>query len=74
MTISKKLYSGVAASIFATILLGATAIRNVAKMGDDIDGLVRLKGKNLHAGDLVSAKVTAADGYDLAARAMGSAR
>ena len=39
----------------------------------DIDGSVRLKGKNLRAGDFVKAKVTAADGYDLAARAIGSA-
>ena len=36
----------------------------------DIDGLVRLKGKGLKPGDLVRAKVTAADGYDLAARAL----
>src|SRR4051794_36660921 len=40
----------------------------------DIDGLVRVKGKNLRPGDLVRAKVTAADGYDLAARAIGAAR
>ena len=40
----------------------------------DIDALVRVKGKNLHAGDLVRVKVTAADGYDLVARAMGAAR
>jgi ribosomal protein S12 methylthiotransferase len=40
----------------------------------DIDGLVRVKGKNLRPGDLVRAKVTAADGYDLAARAIGPAR
>lgn len=40
----------------------------------DIDGLVRLKGKNLEPGDIVKAKVTAADGYDLAARAIGVAR
>jgi ribosomal protein S12 methylthiotransferase len=36
----------------------------------DIDGVVRVKGKGLHAGDLVRAKVTGADGYDLAARAL----
>ncbi len=36
----------------------------------EIDGLVRLKGKNLAAGDLVRARITAADGYDLAARAI----
>jgi ribosomal protein S12 methylthiotransferase len=36
----------------------------------DIDGLVRVKGKNLQPGDLVRVKVTAADGYDLAARAL----
>ncbi len=36
----------------------------------DIDGLVRVKGKNLRAGDLVRVKVTGADGYDLAARAL----
>lgn len=40
----------------------------------DIDGLVRVKGKNLHAGDIVRVKVTAADGYDLAARAIGTPR
>ena len=40
----------------------------------EIDGLVRVKGKNLRPGDLVRAKVTAADGYDLAARAIGAAR
>jgi ribosomal protein S12 methylthiotransferase len=40
----------------------------------DIDALVRVKGKNLHAGDLVRVKVTAADGYDLAARAVSVGR
>ena len=40
----------------------------------DIDGLVRVKGKNLHAGDLVRVKVTGADGYDLAARALAPGR
>jgi ribosomal protein S12 methylthiotransferase len=37
----------------------------------DIDGLVRLKGKNLRPGDFIKVKVTAADGYDLAGRALG---
>jgi ribosomal protein S12 methylthiotransferase len=36
----------------------------------DIDGVVRIKGKNLHAGDLVRVKITGADGYDLAGRAL----
>ena len=40
----------------------------------DIDGLVRVKGKGLHPGDLVSVKVTAADGYDLAGRALSAGR
>jgi ribosomal protein S12 methylthiotransferase len=40
----------------------------------DIDGLVRVKGKGLHAGDLVRVKVTGADGYDLAARAIAPGR
>jgi ribosomal protein S12 methylthiotransferase len=40
----------------------------------DIDGLVRIKGKSLRPGDIVRAKVTGADGYDLAARAIGSPR
>jgi ribosomal protein S12 methylthiotransferase len=40
----------------------------------DIDGLVRVKGKKLHAGDLVRVKVTGADGYDLVARALGTGR
>ena len=34
----------------------------------DIDCAVRLKGKKLAAGDIVTAKVTGADGYDLMAR------
>jgi ribosomal protein S12 methylthiotransferase len=38
----------------------------------DIDCAVRVKGKNLRAGDFVRVKVTAADGYDLAGRALGS--
>jgi ribosomal protein S12 methylthiotransferase len=40
----------------------------------EIDAMVRVKGKILRPGDFVRAKVTAADGYDLAARAIGSAR
>jgi len=40
----------------------------------DIDGVVRVKGKRLHAGDFVRVKVTGADGYDLAARAIGTGR
>ncbi len=36
----------------------------------DIDCVVRLKGKGLRAGDLVRARVTGADGYDVAARAI----
>jgi ribosomal protein S12 methylthiotransferase len=40
----------------------------------EIDALVRVKGKNLRAGDLVRVKVTAADAYDLVARAIGPAR
>jgi ribosomal protein S12 methylthiotransferase len=40
----------------------------------DIDGLVRVKGKGLRAGDLVRVKVTGADGYDLAARALAAGR
>jgi ribosomal protein S12 methylthiotransferase len=38
----------------------------------DIDGLVRVKGKSLHAGDIVRVQVTGADGYDLAARLVKS--
>jgi ribosomal protein S12 methylthiotransferase len=38
----------------------------------DIDGVVRVKGKGLRAGDLVRVKITGADGYDLAARALKS--
>ena len=37
----------------------------------DIDCAVRVKGKNLRPGDFVKVKVTAADGYDLAGRAIG---
>jgi ribosomal protein S12 methylthiotransferase len=40
----------------------------------DIDCMVRVKGKGLQMGDIVTVKVTAADGYDLAARAVGSVR
>ena len=37
----------------------------------EIDCEVRVKGKNLRAGDFVKAKVASADGYDLIARAVG---
>ena len=40
----------------------------------DIDCLVRVKGKNLQAGDIVPVKITAADAYDLAGRAVGAVR
>jgi len=40
----------------------------------DIDGVVRVKGKALHPGEFVRVKITAADGYDLAARAIGQGR
>lgn len=40
----------------------------------DIDGVVRVKGKRLRPGDLVRVKITGADGYDLAARALGPGR
>jgi ribosomal protein S12 methylthiotransferase len=40
----------------------------------EIDCQVRVKGKGLHAGDLVRVKVTAADGYDLVARAVAPGR
>jgi ribosomal protein S12 methylthiotransferase len=40
----------------------------------DIDGLVRVKGKRLRPGDIVRVKVTGADGYDLAGRALGPGR
>jgi ribosomal protein S12 methylthiotransferase len=36
----------------------------------EIDCVVRLKGKNLRPGDLVRARVTGSDGYDLVARAI----
>jgi len=40
----------------------------------DIDCIVRVKGKGLQSGDLVRVKVTGADGYDLAGRAVGTPR
>ena len=39
----------------------------------DIDCEVRVKGKNLRPGDFVTVKITAADEYDLAGRAVGAA-
>ena len=39
----------------------------------DIDCEVRVKGKNLRPGDFATVKITAADGYDLAGRAIGAA-
>lgn len=39
----------------------------------DIDCEVRIKAKNLRSGDFVKVKVTSADGYDLAGRAVGAA-
>jgi ribosomal protein S12 methylthiotransferase len=46
------------------------ALARGAADAPDIDGLVRLKGKNLRPGDLVRARVTGADAYDLLARAV----
>lgn len=40
----------------------------------EIDCVMRIKGKNLYPGDIIRAKVTAADGYDLIGRALKSAR
>ncbi len=40
----------------------------------EIDCVVRVKGKGLCAGDLVNVKITAADDYDLAGRALGTVR
>jgi ribosomal protein S12 methylthiotransferase len=40
----------------------------------DIDAVVRIKGKNLQAGDLVRVKISAADGYDLVGRTLGQGR
>jgi ribosomal protein S12 methylthiotransferase len=40
----------------------------------EIDCLVRVKGKGLHAGDIVPVKITAADEYDLVGRAVGPVR
>jgi ribosomal protein S12 methylthiotransferase len=40
----------------------------------DIDCLVRVKGKSLRSGDIAQVKVTAADGYDLVGRAVGTVR
>ena len=40
----------------------------------EIDCQVRIKGKNLQAGDIIDVKITAADGYDLVGRAVGTAR
>jgi ribosomal protein S12 methylthiotransferase len=39
----------------------------------EIDCEIRIKAKSLRSGDFVKVKVTAADGYDLAGRAIGSA-
>jgi len=39
----------------------------------DIDCAIRVKGKSLRPGDFIKVKVTAADGYDLAGRAVGKA-
>jgi len=40
----------------------------------EIDCMVRVKGKNLHSGDIVPVKITAADQYDLVGRAVGAVR
>lgn len=40
----------------------------------EIDGLVRVKGKNLQPGDFINVKITGADGYDLTGRAIGEPR
>jgi ribosomal protein S12 methylthiotransferase len=37
----------------------------------EIDGVIRIKAKNLRPGDFVRVKITAADGYDLVGRGVG---
>lgn len=54
---------------FANHFVGRTAAD-----APEIDCAVRVRGKNLRPGDLVRVKVTAADGYDLAGRAVGRPR
>ncbi|MGL4420628.1 MAG: 30S ribosomal protein S12 methylthiotransferase RimO, partial [Gemmataceae bacterium] len=54
---------------FANHFLGRTTADS-----PDIDCAIRIKGKNLRAGDIVCVKVTAADGYDLAGRMVGTPR
>jgi ribosomal protein S12 methylthiotransferase len=51
---------------FANHFLGRTTAD-----APDIDGSIRVKVKNGRPGDFVRVKVTAADGYDLAGRAIG---
>jgi ribosomal protein S12 methylthiotransferase len=40
----------------------------------EIDCVLRVKGKNLRPGDLVSVKITSTDGYDLVGRTLGAVR
>jgi len=51
---------------FATHVRGRTTAD-----APEIDCAVRVKGKNLRPGDFVAVKISAADGYDLAGRAIG---
>jgi ribosomal protein S12 methylthiotransferase len=48
---------------------GHVVARGIAD-APEIDGQVRVKGKNLQPGDLVRVRITGADGYDLMARAL----
>ncbi len=40
----------------------------------EIDCMIRVKGKGLRAGDIAQVKITAADGYDLVGRTIGTVR
>jgi len=69
-----------AAAVSCGLIVGVWAIAHFHLLGrghadaPDIDCLVRVKGKGVRPGDLVSVKVTAADAYDLVGRAVGPAR
>ena len=57
------------AQVLPVLLLTLTVELRRTKLHRSV-ARVRVKGKNLRPGDLVRVKVTAADGYDLAARAL----
>ena len=54
MTIGKKLYTGLAAMLLITLMMGVIAMRNVSRLGSDVEGIANISARNLYLAGEVS--------------------